>query len=232
MNQHVELLEPCQQVFAIPELLECILLHLGHLNSLPGLQLYVLQRVNRTFQQAIRSSVGIQERMQRTHIGETDPYVRKEDLASIRWLTSRLPNTIPPIRTIDAFWPGHVGATLNQLSIDLATAGRPRPNEEQIRRFAPHDVAWRHMKLASLPLQGEIFLDVELIDAQSRLTDERDRSVTRLQISAGVLGDLFDVVEQIRARTAEEHITWEKRPKMGVVNPPNVREIFILEDLF
>jgi hypothetical protein len=232
MNQHVELLEPCQQVFAIPELLECILLHLGHLNSLPGIQLYLLQRVNRTFRQAIRSSVGIQECMQRTHISETDPYVQREDLASIRWLSSRLPNTIPPIKTIDAFWPGHVGATLNQLSIDLATAVRPRPNEEQIHRFSSHNVAWRQMKLASLPLQGEIFLDVELIDAQSRLTDGRDRSITRLQISAEVLGDLFDVVEQIRARTAEEHIAWEKRPKMGVVNPPNVREIFILEDLF
>jgi hypothetical protein len=232
MNNHVELLEPSQQVFAIPELLECILLHLGHLNSLPGLQLYVLQRVNRTFQQAIRSSVGIQECMQRSHISETDPYVQREDLASIRWLSSRLPNAIPPIKTIDAFWPGHVGATLHQLSIDLGSAAQPRPNEEQIRRFAPHDVAWRQMKLASLPLQGEIFLDVELIDVQARLTDGRDRSVTRLQISAEVLGDLFDVVEQIRARTAEEHIAWEKRPKMGVVNPPNVREIFILEDLF
>jgi hypothetical protein len=232
MNSHVELLEPCQQVFAIPELLEIILLHLGHLNSLPGLQLYVLQRMNRTFQQVLQTSIGIQERMQRTHISETDPYVQREDLASIRWLSSRLPNTIPPIKTIDAFWPGHVGATSNQLSIDLYTAGRPRSNEEQIRRFSSHEVAWRQMKLASLPLQGEIFLDVELIDVQGRLTDGRDRSVTRLQINAKVLGDLFDIVEQIRARTAEEHIAWEKRPKMGVVNPPNVREIFILEDLF
>jgi hypothetical protein len=232
MNSHVELLEPCQQVFAIPELLESILLHLGHLNSLPGLQLYVLQRMNRTFQQVVQTSIGIQERMQRTHISETDPCVQREDLASIRWLSSRLPNTIPPIKTIDAFWPGHVGATLNQLSIDLYTAGRPRSNEEQIRRFSPHEVAWRQMKLASLPLQGEIFLDVELIDVQGRLTDGRDRSVTRLQINAKVLGDLFDIVEQIRARTVEEHIAWEKRPKMGVVNPPNVREIFILEDLF
>ncbi|KAM0707908.1 hypothetical protein Q7P35_004557 [Cladosporium inversicolor] len=232
MNNHVKLLEPSQQVFAIPELLEWILLHLGQFNSLPGLQLYVLQRMNRTFQQVIQSSMGIRECMQRTHISETDPYVQREDLASIRWLPSRLPNTIPPIKTIDAFWPGHIGATLNQLSIDLCTAGRPRANEEQIRRFASHDVAWRQMKLASLPLQGEIFLDVELIDVQARLMDGRDRSVTRLQISAEVLGDLFDVVEQIRARTAEEHIAWEKRPKMGVVNPPNVKEIFILEDLF
>lgn len=232
MDNHVKLLQPCQQVFAIPELLEYILLHLGHLNSLPGLQLYVLQRMNRTFQQAIQSSIGIQERMQRTHISETDPYIQREDLASIRWLSSRLPNTVPPIKTIDAFWPGHVGATLNQLSIDLDSAGQPRPNEEQIRRFSSHDVAWRQMKLASLPLKGEIFLDVELIDAKGRLTDGRDHSVTRLEISAEVLGDIFDVVEQIRARTAEEHIAWEKRPKMGVVNPPNVKEIFILEDLF
>ena len=88
------------------------------------------------------------------------------------------------------------------------------------------------MKLASLLLEGEIFLDVELNDVEARLTDGRDRSITRLQISAEVLGDLFDVIEQIRARTAEEHIAWEKRPKMGIVNPPNVREIFILEDLF
>ena len=232
MNNHVKLLEPSQQVFAIPELLECILLQLGHLNSLPGLQLYVLQQMNRTFQQAIQSSVRVQECMQRTHISETDPYVQGEELASIRWLSSRLPNTIPPIKTIDAFWPGHVGATLNQLSIDLCAAGRPRSNEEQIRCFAQHDLPWRQMKLASLPLKGEIFLDVELVDGQARLTDGRDRSVTRLQISADVLGEVFDVVEQIRARSAEEHIAWEKRPKMGVVNPPNVREIFILEDLF
>jgi len=232
MDNHIKLLDPTQQVFAIPELLECILLQLGQLNSLPGLQLYILQRMNRTFQRAIQSSVGIQECMQRTHISETDPYVQAEELVSIRWLSSRLPNTIPPIKTIDAFWPGHIGATLNQLSIDLSTAGQARPNEEQIRRFVSNNAVWRHMKLSSLPLQGEIFLDVELSDVQGRLTDGRDRSVTRLQISAEVLGDLFDVVEQIRARTAEEHIAWEKRPKMGIVNPPNVREIFILEDLF
>lgn len=232
MNNDVKLLEPTQQVFAIPELLECILLQLGQIISLPGNQLYVLQRLNRTFKNAIESSAGIQECMQRAHVSETDPYVQGEELASIRWLASRLPNTTPPIKTIDAFWPGHIGATLNQLSIDLSTAGQARPNEEQIRQFAPQNVAWRQMKLASLPLKGEIFLDVELYDTKSRLTDGRDRSITRLQIGAETLGELFDVIEQIRARNAEEHIAWERRPKMGVVNPPNVREIFILEDLF
>jgi hypothetical protein len=232
MNNEIELLGPVQQVFAVPELLSNILLKLGHITSLPGIQLYILQRLNRTFQQVIQSSIGIQECMQRKHISETDPYVQGEDLASIRWLSARLPNTIPSVKTIDAFWPGHVGATLNQLSIDLREAGQLRPNEEQICRFASGNAPWRQMKLASLPLRGEIFLDVELNDVQARLTDGRDRSVTRLQISAEILGDLFDVIEQIRARTAEEHIAWEKRPKMGVVNPPNVKEIFILEDLF
>lgn len=232
MNNDIELLEPVQQCFAIPEILNIILLQLGQISSLPGLQLYVLQRLNRTFQQAIQSSVGIQECMQRIHTSETNPYVQGEELASIRWLSSRLPNTIPPIKKIDAFWPGHVGATLNQLSIDLRVAGDQRPNEEQINRFARNDAPWRQMKLASLPLKGEIFLDVELNDPKARLTDGRDRSVTRLQIGAETLGELFDVVEQIRARTAEEHIAWEKRPKIGIVNPPSVREIFILEDLF
>ncbi|GAB7335522.1 hypothetical protein MBLNU13_g07868t1 [Cladosporium sp. NU13] len=158
------------------------------------------------------------------NLGEGAMIIYHARLASLIWRAR--------FATIDAFWPGHVGATLNQLSIDLGSAGQPRPNEEQISCFSSHDLAWRQMKLASLPLKGEIFLDVELIDAQGRLTDGRDRSVTRLQISAEVLGDVFDVVEQIRGRTAEEHIAWEKRPKMGVVNPPNVKEIFILEDLF
>lgn len=232
MNKDVKLLAPVQQVFAIPELLECILLQLGQITSLPGIQLYLLQRLNRTCQQAIQTSIGIQQCMHRTHVDETDPYVKDEELASIRWLSTHIPNTIPPIKKIDAFWPGHVSATLTQLSIDLCSAGHPRPNEEQITRYKSKDAPWRQMKLASLPLKGEIFLDVELNDTQARLTDGRDRSVTRLQISAKCLGELFDVVEQIRARTAEEHIAWEKRPKMGIVNPPNVREIFILEDLF
>lgn len=231
MNKHIELLTPVQQVFAIPELLECILLQLGQISSLPGIQLYLLQRLNRTFQRAIQTSIGIQQYMHRAHVDETDPYVKEEELAPIRWLSSHIPNTIPPIKKIDAFWPGHVSATLTQLSIDLCSAGQPRPNEKQITRYKSKD-AWRQMKLASLPLNGEIFLDVEINDAQARLTDGRNRSVTRLQISAEYLGELFDVVEQIRARTAEEHIAWEKRPKMGIVNPPNVREIFILEDLF
>lgn len=232
MNSNIKLLPPTQQVFAIPELLEIILLHLGHINALPGIQLYLLQRLNRTFAETIRSSIKIQERMQQVHIGETNPYVQGEDLASIRWLSSHVPNTIPPIKTIDAFWPDHIGATLQQLSIDVCKAGGPRENEDYIARFKVPEAPWRRMKLASLPLKGEIFLDVELNDVQARLTDGRHRSVTRLQISAETLGELFDVIEEIRARTTEEHIAWEQRPKMTVVNPPNVKEIFILEDLF
>jgi len=228
----IKLLRPIQQVFAIPELLECILLHLGRISSLPGIQLYLLQRLNRTFYETIRSSLRIQERMQQVHIGETNPYVQSEDLASIRWLSGHVPNTIPTIRTIDAFWPNHIGATLQQLSIDVGRVGNPRDNEGYITRFKSPEAPWRQMKLASLPLKGEIFLDVELNDAKARLTDGRDRSITRLQISAETLGELFDVIEEIRSRSTEEHIAWEMRPKMTVVNPPNVKEIFILEDLF
>lgn len=232
MNSDIKLLKPDQQVFAIPELLEAILLQLGQMTSLPGIQLYILQRLNRTFAETIKSSIKIQERMQQLHIGENNPYVQGEDLASIRWLSSHVPNTIPPIKNIDAFWPNHIGATLQQLSIDLCMPGHPRPNEEQIVRFKKPEAPWRRMKLASLPLKGEIFLDVELNDIKARLTDGRDRSITRLQISAETLGELFDVIEEIRGRTTEQHIAWEKRPKMTVVNPPNVKEIFILEDLF
>jgi hypothetical protein len=56
---------------------------------------------------------------------------------------------------------------------------------------------------------------VDLNDVQARLTNGRDRSVARLQTSPMILGDLFDVIEQIHARTAEEHIAWERRPKTG-----------------
>lgn len=238
MDATTPILPPTQQVFAIPELLEWILIHLSHNIPLPSLQLYVLQRLNRTFDSTIKRSLRLQERMQQTHIGESDPYVHGEDLAPIRWLSGHLPNTIPPIKTIDAFWPNHIGATLQTLSIDVPSAGQPRPNEIAISAFktatengtAP---PWRKMKLASLPLTGEIFLDVQLNDSpQCRLTDGRESSITRLQITAETLGELFDVVEEIRARSPEEHIGWEKRPKMGVVNPPNVREIFIMEELF
>ncbi|KAM0723545.1 hypothetical protein Q7P37_000532 [Cladosporium fusiforme] len=233
MDTNAEITQPTQKVFALPELLECILVHLSHLQPLPALQLYVLQRLNRTFQETIQRSIGIQERMQLAHIAESDPYTHGEDLAPIRWLSSRLPNTIPPIKTIDAFWPNHIGATLQQLSIDVPTAGQPRPNEDAIARFkTPDDALWRKMKLASLPLTGEIFLDVQLNDSHARLTDGRDCSITRLQITAETLGEVFDVLEGIRARSPEEHVAWERRPKMGVVNPPNVKEIFIMEDLF
>ncbi|KAL1584195.1 hypothetical protein WHR41_07250 [Cladosporium halotolerans] len=232
MNTNVKLLEPTQQVFAIPELLEWILLHLGQISPLPGLQLYILQRLNRTFEETIKRSIGIQQRMQQAHISETNPYQHAENLDSIRWLSGHVANTIPPIKTIDAFWPNHIGATLQQLSIDVPKAGQPRPNEDVIKAFKRPDAPWRTMKLASLPLKGEIFLDVQLNDAQARLTDGRDSSITRLQISAETLGELFDVIEEIRARTPEQHLHWERRPKMGVVNPPNVREIFIMEELF
>lgn len=232
MDANTKLLPPTQQVFALPELLECILVHLSHALPLPGLQLYVLQRLNRTFEETIKRSIWLQERMQLAHTAESDPYVHGEDLAPIRWLSRHLPNTIPPIKTIDAFWPNHIGATLQQLSIDVPSAGQPRDNEDAIAHFNTPDAPWRRMKLASLPLTGEIFLDVQLNDAQSRLTDGRDCSITRLQITAETLGELFDVLEGIRARSPGEQIAWEKRPKMGVVNPPNVKEIFIMEDLF
>lgn len=235
MDANIALLSPIQQVFAIPELLECILLHLGHALPLPGIQLYLLQRLNRTWAETIRTSLALQERMQLAHTSEkTSAYTHGEDLAPIRWLARHVPNTVPPIKTVDAFWPHHVAATLQQLSIDVPTAGRKRPNEAAIAAFkADPRAPWRRMKLASLPLKGEIFLDVQLVDRElARLTDGRDCSVTRLQIGAQTLGELFDVVEEIRLRSPEEQIRWEKRPKMGVVNPPNVREIFIMEDLF
>lgn len=233
MDANITLLNPTQQVFAIPELLECILLHLGNALPLPGIQLYILQRLNRTWAETIRNSLGLQERMQLTHTSETDTYTHGEDLAPIRWLSKHVPNTIPPIKTIDAFWPNHIGATLQQLSIDIPSAGQKRPNEDDIAAFKHPDAPWRKMKLASLPLKGEIFLDVQLVDREAaRLTDGRDCSITRLQIGAHTLGELFDVVEEIRLRSPGEQIGWERRPKMGVVNPPNVREIFIMEDLF
>ena len=79
---------------------------------------------------------------------------------------------------------------------------------------------------------SKILMDLELYDYQARLTDGKGRSTTRLQIEAETLGELFDVVEEIRCRTPQQHIAWEKRPKEGVVNPPNVREVFMAEDMF
>ena len=84
MDKDVKLLAPVQQVFAIPELLECILINLGQISSLPGIQLCLLQQLNRTFQQAIRISIGLQQCMHQIHIDETNPYVKDEELASIR----------------------------------------------------------------------------------------------------------------------------------------------------
>ena len=227
-----------EQVFALPELIELILLHLDSDLPPPCLQLWTLQRVNRDFRDTIGRTRELQERMLLAHRHE-DPDgidMYSEDIIALTWLTDHMPFTIPTLRkpVPNAIWPKHVGATLGtlMLHVDVPESGKPRPNEERIRRFKRPEASWRRMKIARLDLKAQLSMDLELYDYQARLTDGKGRSTTRLQIEAETLGELFDVVEEIRCRTPEQHITWEKRPKEGVVNPPNVREIFMAEDFF
>lgn len=87
--------------------------------------------------------------------------------------------------------------------------------QSEVRKFSFPNASWRKLPLHP-SMKAEAVWTITLIDSRGRLSDGRKRCrlVLRFdfggEVVSGRLGELFDLVEGIKSRTAEEHIRCQK----------------------
>jgi hypothetical protein len=200
------------RVFAIPELLEMILLCLPVRKQdgrKPDFHVYVLQRVNKAFNEAINRPSMALHRLLRSQ-----PDKSKE---------KRFDYKIPCWLSKEHLWPSlylakvrkHSGIYLFEpLDVWIRENGVAHTYDRKVspgERFTRPEASWRKLPLHPTAEVKAVF-SVNLFDTSKRLTDDVQECALSYSFYSGgewpslTVGDLCDFMRMIRSFTAEQHI--------------------------
>lgn len=193
------------RVFAIPELLEAILLHLSWSD------LFVLQRVNKAFHQVIAESAKLREIMALHVLGSSKTRDVQGASSLLREFSWSFLNYEP--------FPGDSTVTTGRdttikliYDLWLPPSSAPRTSHyglgvgQQKRFYYSVDShgTWRLLKLTAAP--GKVWIHINVIFHVDRSFGLAYRELIALQADTATFGDLADVLWEMKHRLPEEHI--------------------------
>ena len=205
-----------EAVFSIPELLETILL-----DTSTDEQLFILQRVNRTFNGTIAGSAKLLRRMGLLHTNSCISSIKAADLLS-KYVVGDSNNTsiqITPF-AIDLekkawlFTRGYYAWTLN-VNLDLTFPRNGQLNKQfgltkRGKLHAGEQHSWRRMKFTAAPIKVELHIRCygQMASATERISLSRQDAYPRFAKGACTLGEVVDIVERV-TRIAEAR--WHRK---------------------
>ena len=212
------MLSTAEQVFAIPELLEHILLYLDERGSYVvdpqrSKELFTLQRVSRSFNNTVRGSIKLKAKMGLEYpLPENTMAVRSAGLISPYLKDEELKLSPFTVDEIDEYFLDDVEDAYDFVTIRLSYC----PNgvqtiglsDNSCTRYGRMEQSWRHLKVTTI--EADLFLTVRVefrsLDHECQQPDiynkllmclDRERMYT--------LGDIADLLDAISQMTTVEH---------------------------
>ena len=207
-----------EQVFAIPELLEHILLYLDDRGSYMtdpqhSRELFTLQRVSRSFNNTVRGSIRLKARMGLEYpLPEVTMAVRSSGLITPYLKNKKLKLTPFTVDEIYECFLDDIEADYDLLAIRLSY----RPNGVQSiglsgnsrTLYGRMEHSWRQLKVATI--ESELLLTVR-VEFRSLDHECKEGNIYKEYLMGGerervyTLGDIADLLDAISQRTIEEH---------------------------